>query len=135
MKKLGCALLVVGVAVVAVIGFFALVGSSLLNTDDQSALTSEVTGDLVDSERVVARRSADWDYDYNVVYTYRIAGQAYRGDDRLSGGAWEPGDPLAVCVDPDEPTEHAVRIEAEPCGSESVNDGKTSTGIPTSDPG
>ncbi len=62
-------------------------------------------------------------------------GQAYRGSTTLSDTQWAPGDALTLCVNPGEPAAHVVNFEAKPCGSESVNFGKISTGTPTSSPG
>jgi hypothetical protein len=131
-KAVGCALAVVGVAVAA---FVAVAVFVITNTDDQSGLTSEVAGTVLEADRRSAGPDTPgYEYEFDIAYTYRVGEQTYRGDTRLSENQWGRGDDLLVCVDPDEPTVHVVKIDADPCGSASVNYGKTSTGTPTTTP-
>jgi hypothetical protein len=131
-KMLGCALVVMGVAVVAFIGIAMF---AITNTDDQSSLTREVEGTVVEADRRSAGPSTPgYEYEFDITYTYRLEDQTFRGDTRLSENEWGRGDALVVCADPDEPSAHVVKVEAEPCGSESVNYGKISTGEPTTTP-
>jgi hypothetical protein len=131
-KMLGCAVVAFGVVVAA---FVAVMAFAVTNTDDQSALTREVEGTVLDSSRRNAPRSASRDYDYEVVYTYRVGDDVFQGEAELSENDWEPDRPLRLCVDPAEPTAHVVKVEVDPCGSESVNYGKVSTGTRTTAPG
>jgi len=128
MKQLGCVLVVLGVAAAGFLGvvFFVITGS-----DDQSALTREVDGSLVDSRREKAPAEASRDYDYAIVYTYRVDGEAFQGTTTLSDNEWEPGVPLTLCVDPEDPTAHVVNVEGKACGSESANFGSIEQGTPT----
>lgn len=131
-KMLGCAVVAFGVVVAA---FVAVVFFAVTNTDDQSSLTREVEGTVLESSRRNAPRSASRDYDYEVVYTYRVGDDVFEGESELSENDWEPDLPLRLCVDPEEPTAHVVKVEADPCGSESVSYGKVSTGTPTTGSG
>jgi hypothetical protein len=130
-KMLGCAVVALGVLGAA---FVAVVVFTVTNTDDQSVLSREVEGTVLDSSRRNAPRSASRDYDYQVVYTYRVGEDVFQGEAELSENEWEPELPLRLCVDPEEPTAHVVKVEVDPCGSESVNYGKVSTGTPTTAP-
>jgi hypothetical protein len=115
-KMLGCALVVMGVAVVAFIGIAMF---AITNTDDQSSLTREVESTVLEADRRSAGpATAGSDYEFDITYTYRLEDQTYRGDTTLSDNEWGRGDALLVCVDPDEPTAHVVKVEAEPCGSD-----------------
>jgi hypothetical protein len=131
-KMLGCAVVVVAVVVAVFAGvvFFVITGA-----DDQSALTSEVDGDVVEAERRSAGPDTPgYEYEFDIVYTYAVGGETFGADTTLSENQWGRGDALLLCVDPDDPAAHVVKTEADPCGSESVSTGGISTGTPTTAP-
>lgn len=132
MKALGCLLAVVAAAV---LGFFALAWFTFMNTDDHGALTKELEATVVDVDKNVAGPDTSHEYEYAIVYTYRVRRETFRGEIELPETLWGPKAPLTLCVNPDEPAEHVVNTEARPCGSESVGFEKISTSTPTSSPG
>ena len=111
MKAVGCAVLVV---VLAVGGFFGLAAWLVVRGDDQSGLTQRVEATVLDPREVGTGTGSG----YRFAYAYEVDGQWY-GYDRyvVNERVWNPGDPISVCVDPDDPHRHVVSL-VRPCGQE-----------------
>jgi hypothetical protein len=112
-KALGC-VVVVGVLVVG--GFLALTGWLISRGDDQSELTQQVEATAIDPRAVGVGSGSG----HKFAYAYRVDGQWYGYDSHfVNDRAWSPGDPVTVCVDPDDPRRHVVSM-FEPCGQEQI---------------
>lgn len=130
MKPLGCVLLVLGVVATGLFGMVALAGWLLGRTPDQSHLAEEVTVTVVSAEEVAKKDGSNWLVDYR----YRVRDQWYSGEDAVDSHAWSRDAPLAVCLDPDAPTEHVLKIHADDrCGEEFIAT-RVLTGTPTTAP-
>lgn len=128
MKKLGCALLVLAVPVLL---FLGLAGFAILGIDDQSPLEDDVDVTVLET-RDITRGSSGGGWD--VRYAYRAQGRWYGGDDWISNDFWEPGAELVACVDPEDPAQHVLKVNAsQQCGDETIGGG-IATGTPTTPP-
>ena len=113
-KALGC-VVVVGLLVVG--GFLGLTAWLIARGDDQSDLTRRVTATAIDPRAVGTGSGSGHEF----AYAYRVDGQWYGYDSYfVNDRAWSPGDPVTVCVDPDDPRRHVVSMSA-PCGQEQIS--------------
>lgn len=124
MKAVGCIVLV---AVVAVGGFFALVFWSISRSEDQSALTEQVGAAVTSEPREVGQApTRSWRFEY----AYEVGGQWYGYDDGdISTDYFEPGNAIAVCVDPGDPAQHVLLVTGA-CGEETINLGSIDEATP-----
>jgi hypothetical protein len=129
-KPIGCALLVLGVVVAGLLGVVGLAGWLLGRTPDQSHLATQVDVTVASAEKKSKRDGSNWLIDYS----YRVRNQWYSGEEAVDSHAWSPDSPLSVCLDPDVPTEHVLKIHSDDrCGEEFIAT-RVLTGTPTTAP-
>lgn len=97
----GCLIVgAVGIVLVAVFGgvLWFLTSSS----EDQSYLTAEYSGTVIESESTGQSR------EYRVVYEYSADGQTYYGESKLIADRMYKGYTVTICADPDDVRRHAT---------------------------
>jgi len=89
----------------------------LLGRDaDQGGLTHRVPVDVLGYEREVRAGRGPMS-GHRVHYAYRVDGREFRDDRFIVRGVWEPGRPLAACVDPDDAAVHIILLRpGDECG-------------------
>lgn len=97
-----------GCLIVGAIGFVfvAIFGGVLWflasNSEDQSYLTTEYSGKVIESESTGQSR------EYKVVYEYSANSKTYYGESKLYADRMYKGYTLTICADPDDPKSHAA---------------------------